>query len=42
VPGASEEARRVQIMNANWVTEAAGEDGRFELMIATSGNDALD
>jgi hypothetical protein len=36
VPGASEEARRVKIMNANWVAGADGEDGRFELMIVTS------
>jgi hypothetical protein len=36
VPGASEEARRVKIMNANWVAGAEGEDGRFELMIVTS------
>jgi hypothetical protein len=33
VPGASEKARRVKIMNANWVADADGEDGRFELMI---------
>jgi hypothetical protein len=36
VPGASEEARRVKIMNANWIAAADGEDGRFELMIVTS------
>jgi hypothetical protein len=36
VPGASEEARRVKIMNANWVAEADEADGRFELMIVTS------
>jgi hypothetical protein len=36
VPGASEEARRVKSMNANWVAGADGEDGRFELMIVTS------
>ena len=36
VPGASEEARRVKIMNANWVAGPDGEDGRFELMIVTS------
>jgi hypothetical protein len=36
VPGASEEARRVKIMNANWVAEADGADRRFELMIVTS------
>jgi hypothetical protein len=33
VPGASEEARRVKIMNANWI---AGDDGDDELMIVTS------
>jgi hypothetical protein len=36
VPGASEEARRVKIMNANWIAGADGEDGGFELMIVTS------
>ena len=36
VPGASEEARRVKIMNANWVAGGDGEDGAFELMIVTS------
>ena len=36
MPGASEEARRVKIMNANWVAGADGENGRFELMIVTS------
>jgi hypothetical protein len=27
VPGASEEARRVKIINANWIADADGEDG---------------
>ena len=36
MPGASDEARRVKIMNANWVAGADGEDGAFELMIVTS------
>jgi hypothetical protein len=36
VPGTSEEARRVKIMNANWVAGRDDEDGRFELMIVTS------
>jgi hypothetical protein len=36
VPGASEEARRVKIMNANWVAGPDGEDGIFELMIVNS------
>jgi hypothetical protein len=36
VPGASEEARRIKIMNANWVAGTDGDDGRFELMIVTN------
>jgi hypothetical protein len=36
VPGASKEARRVKIMNANWIAGAHGDDGDFELMIVTS------
>lgn len=36
MPGASDEARRVKILNANWVAGGDGEDGRFELMIVTS------
>ena len=36
VPGASEEARRVKIMNANWIAGGDGADGEFELMIVTS------
>jgi hypothetical protein len=34
VPGASEQTRRVKVMNANWIVGGEGEDGRFELMIA--------
>jgi hypothetical protein len=36
VPGASEQAQRVKVMNANWVAGEDGEDGRFQLMIITS------
>lgn len=36
VPGASDEARRVKIMNANWVAGSDGDDGRVELMIITT------
>jgi hypothetical protein len=36
VPGASQEARRVKIMNASWIAGADGDDGDFELMIVTS------
>jgi hypothetical protein len=36
VPGASKQARRVKIMNANWVAGPDGEDGHFELMLVTS------
>ena len=38
MPGASEEARRVKIINANWIAGADGGDGGFELMIVTSDN----
>jgi hypothetical protein len=36
LPGASENTRRVKIMNANWNAGQAGEDGRFQLMLVTS------
>jgi hypothetical protein len=36
VPGASDEARRVKIMNASWIAGADGDEGDFELMIVTS------
>lgn len=35
MPGASQETRRVKIMNANWVPADAAGDGRFEVMIVT-------
>jgi hypothetical protein len=35
MPGASEETRRVKILNANWVPDEAGGDGRFEILIVT-------
>ena len=39
MPGASEQARRVKIMNANWVAGSDGEDGRFEVMIITDDDE---
>jgi hypothetical protein len=33
--GASDESRRVQVLNANWVAGSDGDDGRFELMLIT-------
>ncbi len=36
VPGASEQARRVKILNANWTASSDNEDGRFELLVITS------
>jgi hypothetical protein len=36
VPGASEQASRVKIMNANWEAASDGDDGRFQLLIVTS------
>jgi len=35
MPGASEQTRRVKILNANWVPGPDGDDGRFEVMIVT-------
>jgi hypothetical protein len=35
MPGASEQTRRVKVLNANWVAGADGDDGQFELMIVT-------
>ncbi len=35
MPGASEQTRRVKVLNANWVAGPDGDDGRFEIMIVT-------
>jgi hypothetical protein len=35
MPGASEETRRVKILNANWVPPDDEGDGRFEVMLVT-------
>jgi hypothetical protein len=35
MPGASDEARRVKNLNANWIAGADGEDGRFDVQIIT-------
>ena len=35
MPGASEEAQKVKILNANWVAGSDGGDGQFEVMIVT-------
>ena len=35
MPGASEQTRRVKIVNANWVTGSDGDDGQFALMLVT-------
>jgi hypothetical protein len=39
VPGASDQARRIKILNANWVAGPDGDDGRFELLIITSDDE---
>ena len=39
MPGASDQARRVKIMNANWIAGSDGEDGRFEVLIITSDDE---
>jgi hypothetical protein len=35
MPGASDETKRVKIVNANWTPSPDGGDGRFELMLVT-------
>ena len=35
MPGASEQTRRIKIVNANWVAGSDGDDGRFEIQIVT-------
>ena len=37
--GASEQAQRVKILNANWVPASDGGDGRFEIMIVTGDDE---
>jgi hypothetical protein len=39
MPGASEQTRRVKVVNANWVAGADGADGRFELMVVTEDDE---
>ena len=35
MPGASEQTRPVKILNANWIPDTNGGDGRFDIMIVT-------
>ena len=35
MPGASEQTRRVKIVNANWAADQDGDHGRFEVMMVT-------
>ena len=39
MPGASDAAQRVKILNANWVPGTDGGDGRFEIMIVTGDDE---
>jgi hypothetical protein len=39
MPGASEQARRVKVLNANWTAGQDGEDGRFEILIVTDDDE---
>lgn len=39
MPGASDATRRVTILNANWVADPDGGDGKFELMIVTEDDE---
>jgi hypothetical protein len=35
MPGASDQTKRVKIVNANWTPSPDGGDGKFELMLVT-------
>ena len=35
MPGASEQTKRVKILNANWVAGPDGADGQFQVLIVT-------
>jgi hypothetical protein len=39
MPGASERSRRVNVLNANWMPDSDGGDGRFEIMIMTEDDE---
>jgi hypothetical protein len=39
MPGASEQTKRVKILNANWSPGASAEDGRFEVLIITEDDE---
>jgi hypothetical protein len=35
MPGASEQTKRVKVLNANWVAGPDGADGQFQILIVT-------
>jgi len=35
MPGASDQTQPVKILNANWIQDTNGGDGRFDIMIVT-------
>jgi hypothetical protein len=35
MPGASDQTQPVKILNANWIPDTNGGDGRFDIMIVT-------
>jgi hypothetical protein len=39
MPGASSATQGVTVLNANWVPDPGGGDGRFELMVMTEDNE---
>ena len=39
MPGASEQTRRVKIINANWSPDPDAPDGRFELQLITDDDE---
>jgi hypothetical protein len=39
MPGASEQTRRVKVLNANWVAGEDGSDGRFDVLLVTEDDE---
>jgi hypothetical protein len=41
MPGASSQTQEVKILNANWIPDAVGGDGRFEIQLITEDDQRI-
>lgn len=41
MPGASSQTQEVKILNANWIPDTVGGDGRFEIQLVTSDDQRI-